>query len=472
MQCAELRRRQRAGEGLPKLRGKDGLQGWITVARRDGILPKEAPTRLLRHAAAQALTAHENWEAGQAEHAQNVLDAEDIWHIPRRVQRARISEGPKYRCRKTEDELGHWSFGVNGDVRKTGKKKFTVPGGTTVEFTREVPDNIVSLQMVGTRRINGRIRWKGHVQVKEALESTNCLERIVSSEEGVQLVTSPEKVVEDVVAFDVGIVCLIASSSGATLTMEDVDPGGVRRKQVADAKAQRDQCRGPKRRRKPSRAWKARHAKFKKLRKQLREYTRHCMRVFVRQEMEGKTGYGLEALSYGPMGNSAQGTEEVPGRRVAQKRGLTREWREARPSENAGAVESYGEKNGMAGCRVNPYNSSITCHRCGHTHRDNRETQAKFRCKKCGHTENADVNAAKVLKQRTEKRLMAYFKAVARAQGKRSRHTASGRPPEGKGTRRKRPGLTVRSRRCPPAVHSGPTAVGKESSHKDVTTSV
>ena len=359
---AELRRRQRAGEGLPKLRGKDGLQGWITVARRDGILPKEAPTRLLRHAAAQALTAHENWEAGQAEHAQNVLDAEDIWHIPRRVQRARISEGPKYRCRKTEDELGHWSFGVNGDVRKTGKKKFTVPGGTTVEFTREVPDNIVSLQMVGTRRINGRIRWKGHVQVKEALESTNCLERIVSSEEGVQLVTSPEKVVEDVVAFDVGIVCLIASSSGATLTMEDVDPGGVRRKQVADAKAQRDQCRGPKRRRKPSRAWKARHAKFKKLRKQLREYTRHCMRVFVRQEMEGenrlRTGSpelradGQQCPGDGGSPRTARRAEEGADPRVARSAALRERRSGRRATERRTAWPAAGSIRTTAASRA------------------------------------------------------------------------------------------------------------------------
>lgn len=39
--------------------------------------------------------------------------------------------------------------------------------------------------------------------------------------------------------------------------------------------------------------------------------------------------------------------------------------------------------------------TSQRCHECGHTVPENRESQAVFRCKQCGHTANADVNAAK-----------------------------------------------------------------------------
>lgn len=49
---------------------------------------------------------------------------------------------------------------------------------------------------------------------------------------------------------------------------------------------------------------------------------------------------------------------------------------------------------------VPPYQSSQECSRCGHTHPDNRLSQAEFVCQCCGHAENADTNASKVLKKR------------------------------------------------------------------------
>lgn len=45
--------------------------------------------------------------------------------------------------------------------------------------------------------------------------------------------------------------------------------------------------------------------------------------------------------------------------------------------------------------KINPAYTSQRCHECGHTSTDNRENQAEFRCTGCGHTDNADVNAAK-----------------------------------------------------------------------------
>ncbi len=46
---------------------------------------------------------------------------------------------------------------------------------------------------------------------------------------------------------------------------------------------------------------------------------------------------------------------------------------------------------------VLPQNTSRCCHNCGHTAKDNRQTQAEF---KCGFTENADVvGAINVLKR-------------------------------------------------------------------------
>ena len=48
---------------------------------------------------------------------------------------------------------------------------------------------------------------------------------------------------------------------------------------------------------------------------------------------------------------------------------------------------------------VPPQNTSRCCPACGHTAKDNRQTQAVFECMACGYTENADVvGAINVLK--------------------------------------------------------------------------
>lgn len=43
---------------------------------------------------------------------------------------------------------------------------------------------------------------------------------------------------------------------------------------------------------------------------------------------------------------------------------------------------------------VNPRNTSRECAECGHTAKENRKTQDKFRCVSCNHTAHADINAA------------------------------------------------------------------------------
>ena len=49
---------------------------------------------------------------------------------------------------------------------------------------------------------------------------------------------------------------------------------------------------------------------------------------------------------------------------------------------------------------VNPAYSSQECSKCHFIHKDNRLTQDQFKCTSCGHEENADSNAAKVIKYR------------------------------------------------------------------------
>jgi putative transposase len=50
--------------------------------------------------------------------------------------------------------------------------------------------------------------------------------------------------------------------------------------------------------------------------------------------------------------------------------------------------------------KVSPYQTSQECAKCGHTHPKNRISQAGFHCLSCHHTDNADHNAAVVIKKR------------------------------------------------------------------------
>ena len=50
--------------------------------------------------------------------------------------------------------------------------------------------------------------------------------------------------------------------------------------------------------------------------------------------------------------------------------------------------------------KVAPHHTSQECAHCHHIHPHNRKSQSRFQCRACGHTDNADENAAKVIKQR------------------------------------------------------------------------
>ncbi len=60
--------------------------------------------------------------------------------------------------------------------------------------------------------------------------------------------------------------------------------------------------------------------------------------------------------------------------------------------------KSYRE--GKAWFKIPAYQTSQECAACSHTHPGNRKSQDRFHCESCGHTDNADHNAAEVIKKR------------------------------------------------------------------------
>ncbi|MGA5758969.1 RNA-guided endonuclease InsQ/TnpB family protein [Nonomuraea bangladeshensis] len=100
----------------------------------------------------------------------------------------------------------------------------------------------------------------------------------------------------------------------------------------------------------------------------------------------------VEDLKIRDMTRTAKGTRDAPGRNVRQKAGLNRGILAAGWGR---LVRRLEHKAPGRVHKVNPRHTSQTCNACKHVARESRESQALFLCVACGHRDNADVNAAK-----------------------------------------------------------------------------
>ncbi len=101
------------------------------------------------------------------------------------------------------------------------------------------------------------------------------------------------------------------------------------------------------------------------------------------------THVAMEKLPIQNMVKSAKGTEEEPGKNVAQKSGLNKAILEQCWGMLALLLE-YKLSGEIIW--VTAAYTSQQCSSCGYTHEDNRDDR-KFQCKKCGYTYHADCNA-------------------------------------------------------------------------------
>jgi putative transposase len=197
---------------------------------------------------------------------------------------------------------------------------------------------------------------------------------------------------EAVIALDLGIAASVATSTGELLKMPPLLSAGEnqRKSRLQQKMARQDQ--GSNRRARTKSAVARLAAREVDRRKDWIEKT-------TTQLVKDHDLIAVEALTVKNMVRSARGSAENPGRKVAQKRGLNRSiqsqaWAlfRKRLTEKATAATSPCEV-----VAVNPANTSRRCSECGHTAKENRESQAIFRCQSCGYTDNADVNAAKTI---------------------------------------------------------------------------
>jgi putative transposase len=108
----------------------------------------------------------------------------------------------------------------------------------------------------------------------------------------------------------------------------------------------------------------------------------------------------FENLKTKNMTRTAKGSLAAPGKKVKQKSGLNRSILAVGWHKIQLFTEYKAERAGKAVFYVSAHHTSQECAHCGHTHPDNRKSQSIFRCVRCDHTDNADVNAAGVIKKR------------------------------------------------------------------------
>lgn len=85
---------------------------------------------------------------------------------------------------------------------------------------------------------------------------------------------------------------------------------------------------------------------------------------------------------------------------AAAKAGLNKAILDKGWGQIANYCEYKAQRQGKAFFKVSASYTSQECAPCGHIHPDNRRSQSEFVCESCGHTDNADRNAALVIKKR------------------------------------------------------------------------
>jgi putative transposase len=114
-------------------------------------------------------------------------------------------------------------------------------------------------------------------------------------------------------------------------------------------------------------------------------------------------------------------TKNMTAKPKAEQNPGTKKWLKNNSSRKAGLNKAILDKGwyqlevflkykshraGKAFYKVSAQYTSQECAGCGHTHPDNRRKQELFFCESCGHTDNADRNAAEVIKKRAIKLIL------------------------------------------------------------------
>ncbi|HAJ3045833.1 TPA: transposase, partial [Escherichia coli] len=189
------------------------------------------------------------------------------------------------------------------------------------------------------------------------------------------------------VGLDAGICKLVTLSDGTVF--EPVN--SFKQNQSRLARLQRQLARKVK----FSANWKKQKAKISRLHAHITNIRRDYLHKVTTTISKNHAMIVIEDLKVSNMSKSAKGTAERPGRNVRAKSGLNcsildQGWYEMRRQ-----LEYKQLWRGGQVLAIPPAYTSQRCACCGHTAKENRQTQSKFVCQVCGYTANADINGAR-----------------------------------------------------------------------------
>lgn len=224
---------------------------------------------------------------------------------------------------------------------------------------------------------------------------------------------SNQELMEMTIGLDRGVVIPVQSSAKQGFDFSKEQKATIERKQQRIRKWQKRLARqklGSKRRNKVKGSIAKAHRKIADVR---RDFAHQTSRALVGRKDESRQIIDngirvivMEDLKIKNMTKSpdAKPSDVDPGKflpnKAAAKAGLTKKILNSAWGQVALYLSYKATQAEKIFIKVSPRFSSQECAKCGHIHPGNRQSQSEFFCLACGHAENADQNAAEVIRKR------------------------------------------------------------------------
>ena len=257
---------------------------------------------------------------------------------------------------------------------------FSYPQGVKLDQT----NNCIALPKLGWIRYRNSREVIGEVKNVTVIQS--CGKWYVSIQTEYEV---PEQVhkAASMVGLDAGVTKLATLSDGTVY--QPVNSFKANQRKLAMLQRQLS------RKVKFSASWQKQKKKIQRLHSHIANIRRDYLHKVTSEISKNHAMIVIEDLKVCNISKSAKGTAERPGRNIRAKSGLNRSILDQGWYEMRRQLEYKQLWRGGQVLAIPPAYTSQRCVCCGHTAKENRQTQSKFVCQVCGYTENADINGAR-----------------------------------------------------------------------------
>ena len=257
---------------------------------------------------------------------------------------------------------------------------FRYPQGVKLDQT----NNRISLPKLGWIRYRNSREVIG--EVKNVTVSQSCGKWYVSIQTEYE-VPEPVHKAASMVGLDAGVTKLATLSDGTVYQPVNSFKASQRKLAILQRQLSRKV--------KFSASWQKQKKKIQRLHSHIANIRRDYLHKVTSEISKNHAMIVIEDLKVSNMSKSAKGTAERPGRNIRAKSGLNRSILDQGWYEMRRQLEYKQLWRGGQVLAIPPAYTSQRCACCGHTAKENRQTQSKFVCQVCGYTENADINGAR-----------------------------------------------------------------------------